>query len=186
MTTFQRARSDEQRLVRRQNILRTAAEMLAEMPLSALCLNELSRRVGLAKSNVLRYFASREAVLLDLLEESAREFLDDADEPLRARVDPSEPLDARIVAVASGAASAFAARPATTKDSSIAAIPASTPSAVSVGSPTAAPTTAPRTTAPARRGTALTGNQVFTRHHHPVATSDRSRPTSPRRRRRCG
>jgi AcrR family transcriptional regulator len=65
--TFQRARSDEQREVRRQTILATAAEMLTEMPVAALSLNELSRRVGLAKSNVLRYFESREAVLLELL-----------------------------------------------------------------------------------------------------------------------
>ena len=30
------------------------------MPVAELSLNELSRRVGLAKSNVLRYFESRE------------------------------------------------------------------------------------------------------------------------------
>ena len=52
-TTFQRARSDEQRAIRRQTILDTAAAMLEEMPASELSLNELSRRVGLAKSNVL-------------------------------------------------------------------------------------------------------------------------------------
>ena len=41
--------------------------MLEEMPVAEVSLNELSRRVGLAKSNVLRYFESREAVLLELL-----------------------------------------------------------------------------------------------------------------------
>nr|WP_237551764.1 TetR family transcriptional regulator [Streptomyces sp. SID8367] len=46
----------------------TAAAMLTEMPVAKLSLNELSRRVGLAKANVLRYFESREAVLLDLLD----------------------------------------------------------------------------------------------------------------------
>ena|SRR5262245_8975028 len=65
--TFQRARSEEQRALRRQAILATAAAMLTEMPVAELSLNELSRRVGLAKSNVLRYFESREAVLLELL-----------------------------------------------------------------------------------------------------------------------
>jgi AcrR family transcriptional regulator len=40
--------------------------MLAEMPVAAISLNELSRRVGLAKPNVLRYFESREAILLEL------------------------------------------------------------------------------------------------------------------------
>jgi AcrR family transcriptional regulator len=64
--TFQRARSAEQRAARRQTILATAATMLTEMPVADLTLNELSRRVGLAKSNVLNYFDSREAVLLEL------------------------------------------------------------------------------------------------------------------------
>ncbi|MBO0983735.1 TetR/AcrR family transcriptional regulator [Rathayibacter sp. SD072] len=66
--TFQRARSEEQRRIRREAILETAAAMLDEMPVAAVSLNELSRRVGLAKSNVLRYFESREAVLLELLD----------------------------------------------------------------------------------------------------------------------
>ncbi|MEV4280555.1 TetR/AcrR family transcriptional regulator [Actinoplanes xinjiangensis] len=66
--TFQRARSEEQREIRRRAILDTAAAMLDEMPVADLSLNELSRRVGLAKSNVLRYFESREAVLLELLD----------------------------------------------------------------------------------------------------------------------
>lgn len=74
-TTFQRARSDEQRALRRQTILETAAAMLAEMPVADVSLNELSRRVGLAKSNVLRYFDSREDVLLELLSMQLREWI---------------------------------------------------------------------------------------------------------------
>jgi AcrR family transcriptional regulator len=65
---FKRARTDEQRAERRRVILDAAAAMLTEMPVARLSLNELSRRVGLAKSNVLRYFESREAVLLELLD----------------------------------------------------------------------------------------------------------------------
>ena len=75
MTTFQRARSEEQREVRRRAILDAAAAMLAEMPVAEVTLNELSRRVGLAKSNVLRYFESREAVLLELLDSAWQEWL---------------------------------------------------------------------------------------------------------------
>lgn len=77
MGSFQRARSEEQRAERRRAILDTAAAMLTEIPVATLSLNELSRRVGLAKSNVLRYFESREAVLLELLDTAAREWLDD-------------------------------------------------------------------------------------------------------------
>ncbi len=49
--------------------------MLTEMPVAKLSLNELSRRVALAKANVLRYFESREAVLLDLLDAEIRDWI---------------------------------------------------------------------------------------------------------------
>jgi AcrR family transcriptional regulator len=76
MTVFQRARSDEQRAARRRAILAAAAAMLAEMPVAEVSLNELSRRAGLAKSNVLRYFGSREAIFLEVLEQVWSEWLD--------------------------------------------------------------------------------------------------------------
>src|SRR5690349_22205750 len=53
--------------------------MLGEMSVAELSLNELSRRVGLAKSNVLRYFESREAILLELLDAEAQEWLAELD-----------------------------------------------------------------------------------------------------------
>ena len=49
--------------------------MMAEMPVADISLRELSRRVGLAKSNVLRYFESREEVLLELLDSGWTEWL---------------------------------------------------------------------------------------------------------------
>lgn len=70
--------------------------MLTEMPVADLSLNNLSRRVCLAKSNVLRYFDSREAVLLELLELHWAEWLQElgtsvpqlgSDAPLTERVD---------------------------------------------------------------------------------------------------
>lgn len=70
--TFRRARSEEQREIRRQAILETASSMLSNMPVSQISLNELSRRTGLAKSAMVRYFESREAVLLELLDASLR------------------------------------------------------------------------------------------------------------------
>ncbi|MGI5196399.1 TetR family transcriptional regulator [Streptomyces sp. CA-288835] len=86
--TFQRARSKEQREIRRQTILDTAAAMLDEMPVADLSLNELSRRVGLAKSNVLRYFESREAVLFELLERAMARCLAELPDELAKGVDP--------------------------------------------------------------------------------------------------
>jgi AcrR family transcriptional regulator len=75
-TAFQRARTDEQRAERRAAILETALELLQSTRVADLTLNELARVVGLAKSNVLRYFESREAVLLQLYDREYAEWLD--------------------------------------------------------------------------------------------------------------
>jgi AcrR family transcriptional regulator len=110
-TTFQRARSDEQRAIRRQAILETAAAMLEEGPVSELSLNELSRRVGLAKSNVLRYFDSREAVLLDLLDSLTREWLERLSEELPSTVSARAGFDRRAQQLAGALARSLAERP---------------------------------------------------------------------------
>jgi AcrR family transcriptional regulator len=111
MTTFKRARSEEQRTERRRMILETAAAMLREMPVAQVSLNELSRRVGLAKSNVLRYFESREAVLLELLDARSGEWLTDLADLLPAAVDAAAtPID-RGDQVAAALAESLAERP---------------------------------------------------------------------------
>ena len=69
-------------------ILDTTAEMLDEMPVAEISLNELSRRVGLAKSNVLRFFESREAVLLELLDDFLGRWLDDLTGELAVGIEP--------------------------------------------------------------------------------------------------
>jgi AcrR family transcriptional regulator len=68
-TGFKRARRPEQMEARRSAILEVARAMLAEKGVGEISLRELSHRVGLAKSNVLRYFDSREAVFLEVLDE---------------------------------------------------------------------------------------------------------------------
>lgn len=68
--SFQRARKPDEKAARRVQILSAAAELLAETrDCQALSLNGLARHAGMAKSNVYRYFASREAVLLAILGE---------------------------------------------------------------------------------------------------------------------
>ena len=85
--TFQRARSEEQREIRRRAILETTSAMLDEMPVADVTLNELSRRTGLAKTAVLRYFESREAVLLDLMNDRTSTWLAELEPELAAGVD---------------------------------------------------------------------------------------------------
>ena len=97
--------------MRRQAILDTAAAMLTEMPVAQLSLNELSRRVGLAKSNVLRYFESREAVLLELLDLAWQEWLAGLDGELSTTVEPGLPPAERGDQLAATLATSLAARP---------------------------------------------------------------------------
>lgn len=108
---FQRARSAEQRQERRETILAAAAGMLREMPVAALTLSELSRRVGLAKSNVLRYFESREEVLLEVLMRSATACIVELDEAWAAEGLGDTPLPERIEAFAAVYARVAAAHP---------------------------------------------------------------------------
>jgi AcrR family transcriptional regulator len=111
MAVFQRARNQEQREARRQAILGAAAAMLAEMPVAEVTLNELSRRAGLAKSNVLRYFESREAVLLELLDSAWQDWLAQLERDLAEGVDTAAPLAGRTDQLAAALASSLAARP---------------------------------------------------------------------------
>lgn len=64
--------------------------MLAEMPVTEISLRELSRRVGLAKSNVLRYFETREEVFLELLDRAARQWLEELNTTLATTNGPDE------------------------------------------------------------------------------------------------
>jgi AcrR family transcriptional regulator len=109
--TFQRARSAGQRAQRRAAIIETAAAMLEEMPVAEISLNELARRVGLAKSNVLRYVESREEVLLVLLSAELTSWIDAAEGELAAAVDPAAPVAQRCEQLAAGFATSLLARP---------------------------------------------------------------------------
>ncbi|WP_336027426.1 TetR/AcrR family transcriptional regulator [Geodermatophilus sp. FMUSA9-8] len=109
--TFQRARSEEQREIRRRAILDAAAAMLDEMPVADLSLNELSRRVGLAKSNVLRYFDSREGVLLELMDAVLQDWLAQLAGDLAAGIDAGSPLVRRAEQLSAVLARSLAERP---------------------------------------------------------------------------
>ena len=104
-TSFQRARSAEQRESRRAAILATARGMLSETRVSDLSLNELARQTGLAKSNVLRYFESREAILLQIYGREYAAWLDALEREI------ADVAYGDIEAVAQALAATAAARP---------------------------------------------------------------------------
>ena len=103
---FQRARQPHQKARRRADILRIARKILDKGELDDLTLNELARRVGLAKSNVYRYFESREAILLQVFQEDIRDLVDE----LMGRFGRMR-AKSRIDRLASLLASGIAARP---------------------------------------------------------------------------
>jgi AcrR family transcriptional regulator len=110
VTDFQRARRPEQIEARRAAILDVAAELLAERPIADISLRELSARVGLAKSNVLRYFDSREAIFLEILDRTQKEWLDQLEPALLGIQYGSGPYE-RETAIASELANRLVANP---------------------------------------------------------------------------
>ncbi|MFE7506087.1 TetR/AcrR family transcriptional regulator [Promicromonospora sp. NPDC057488] len=103
---FQRARSAEQREIRKQTILDVATELLDEMPVGEISLRELSRRVGLSKTNVVRYFETREAVFFELLNRSLAQWTEELAGELSAAGPAAAPDQ-----VADTVARSLAARP---------------------------------------------------------------------------
>lgn len=109
MAQFQRARTPEQQAERRAAILRTARAMLADAPPADVSLRELSARVGLAKSNVVRYFPTREAIFLEVLLEDWTAWLDDVEQrvadgqPVPAAIASAVPAHARFASLLSEA-----------------------------------------------------------------------------------
>lgn len=85
--------------------------MLAEMPVADITLNGLSRRACMAKSNVLRYFESREAVLLELCVEALAEWVTALERDAAADARAEADAGARACGLASAITASLAARP---------------------------------------------------------------------------
>lgn len=64
--SFQRARRPEQKNQRRETILAIAGELAQDSGVAQVTLGDIAAAVGLAKSNVLRYFGTREEIYLQL------------------------------------------------------------------------------------------------------------------------
>ena len=95
---------------RRTAIMAVARDMLAEKNVGDISLRELSHRVGLAKSNVLRYFDSREAIFLEVLDEEFAAWLGDIEDRL-GRPRTRKPGYANEIRVARVIADSVVARP---------------------------------------------------------------------------
>ncbi|CAM4050286.1 TetR/AcrR family transcriptional regulator [Kibdelosporangium persicum] len=76
-TSFRRARRPEQKLERRTAILRAARELAVRSGVRNVSLGHIAAEVCLAKSNVVRYFGTREEIYLELTIQEMRDFAQD-------------------------------------------------------------------------------------------------------------
>jgi AcrR family transcriptional regulator len=93
--TFARARSAEHKRRRREAILAAASDLAVREGVQGVTLAAVADAVGLAKSNVLRYFGTREEIYLELMAGQWRDWVAD----LLARL-PGPPAGSRALAAA--------------------------------------------------------------------------------------
>jgi AcrR family transcriptional regulator len=105
---FQRARRPEQREMRRQAILDAAHELLTELPAADISLREIARRLGGSKSGIVRYYETREALFLELLNRARQDWLDDLERRLPR---PSSDAEKTVTEIAAVWARSLAERP---------------------------------------------------------------------------
>jgi AcrR family transcriptional regulator len=104
VTSFQRARQPEQKLARRETLIAAATALFDEEGPTGAGLNAIAARAGFTKSNIYRYFESREEVLLTLLLQEQEAFV----AALIARLDSLTP--GFVGAVAATISSEYLAR----------------------------------------------------------------------------
>lgn len=99
MSEFIRARRPEQKQQRRDAILTAARQLAVDSGVANVSLGGVAAAVGLAKSNVVRYFGTREEIYLELAGECWRDWRDEVLRRLDAGGDVvdtlAETLDAR-------------------------------------------------------------------------------------------
>ncbi|MFC5824958.1 TetR family transcriptional regulator [Nonomuraea insulae] len=81
--TFLRARRPEHKQQRREAILAAASELARTSGVRNVSLGAVAEAVGLAKSNIVRYFGTREEIYLELAAEEWRQWAETATARLR-------------------------------------------------------------------------------------------------------
>ncbi|SES16727.1 transcriptional regulator, TetR family [Lentzea xinjiangensis] len=74
--SFRRARQPEQKEQRREAILAAARDLALDAGVAGVSLGDIAKAVGLVKSNVLRYFGTREEIYLQLTMRGGTEWAD--------------------------------------------------------------------------------------------------------------
>jgi AcrR family transcriptional regulator len=95
-SAFLRARRPEHKQQRRDAILAAARDLARESGVRNVSLGAVAETVGLAKSNISRYFGTREEIYLELLAEEWRQYTRAVSE----RLNDAHDTDAAITAIA--------------------------------------------------------------------------------------
>ena len=103
--TFQRARRPEQKQQRQDDILGAARDLALRDGVRNVTLTDIADRIGIHKSALLRYFETREQILLELAARSWRDWT----QGLHAELDDAAPGSPGLVAEV--VADSFASRP---------------------------------------------------------------------------
>ncbi|MEL6233158.1 MAG: TetR family transcriptional regulator [Pseudomonadota bacterium] len=106
---FLRARSPDQKAQRREAILAAAGRLLEAQDADKVTLAAIATEAGVVKSAIYRYFPSREAILIEILLADTHAAITAGEAELQAIA--ADTLDARVGAVATTFAAAFARRP---------------------------------------------------------------------------
>ncbi|MEV6158309.1 TetR family transcriptional regulator [Nonomuraea sp. NPDC052129] len=91
---FLRARRPEHKQQRREAILAAARELALRSGVRTVSLRAVAAAVGLAKSNVVRYFGTREEIYLELAAEEWQGWKEAVTERLRSAAGPGDVVDA--------------------------------------------------------------------------------------------
>ena len=94
---WERARTSDQQEHRSQEILAAAAALFRELTYEEVSLNAIAREAGFAKSNIYRYFGSREEIFLHLYLDDFRAWADEFVEVLKTL--PAETAAERLAKV---------------------------------------------------------------------------------------
>lgn len=88
-----RARKDEEKLQRRQDILDVAWQLFQETSYQAITMSEVAQRSGLAKGTVYLYFKTKEELFLGVQEQQFEAWFNEIDERLDELSDPDNRLE---------------------------------------------------------------------------------------------
>ena len=98
MVSKLRARSQDDKLVRREHLLKSARSLWYETDLEGFSMAGVARRAGLVKGTVYLYFQTKEALMLAVLTRELEDWFDKLDTKLEHERDWSAGIVARVIA----------------------------------------------------------------------------------------